>query len=374
MSIEQELIALVEALRIPPLDPLSPPDYSLVEALRIPVLDPLSPPDWKDWYHFIVINKLTGMRSLININMMGRPEQGEIQVTLIVNLPSEQLPEPIRPHTTLATFSQVFSLQWKLGIVRQFPFQLQGDQVHLEINEGNYIVEVSDPRSQISISFQGEARATPLLVTEASPFGSGFIGWGLVPGFAVVGELLIGGNSYSLDQNCFGYHDHNFGRFRWGEDIGWEWFVVTATCPDGREITLILDQRTNKDHSARGLAYIFVYIDHKLRKIFLGNSIRIDWNWSNSIEKPLRLPGIMASLFSHRSARIPQNLQIEAADDQDDLSMQVNFDGMIELIVPDNQARQYTFIEELTGEIEVSLSLKDESYQGQGFIYAEYVH
>ncbi|MGE5658826.1 MAG: hypothetical protein ACM37W_19690 [Actinomycetota bacterium] len=52
----------------------------------------------------------------------------------------------------------------------------------------------------------------------------------------------------------------------------------------------------------------------------------------------------------------------------------LSFDGMTELVIPDNQERQYTFIEEVTGRIQVNLFLKDESLEAKGFVSAEYVH
>jgi hypothetical protein len=81
----------------------------------------------------------------------------------------------------------------------------------------------------------------------------------------------------------------------------------------------------------------------------------------------------MTSLFSQRTLRMPQTLVVEAADEQDRLLMEVEFDGKAELVVPDNQERQYSFIEEVTGPIKVSLSLNGEMLSATGLIYAEYV-
>jgi hypothetical protein len=302
-----------------------------VEDLRIPLDDLSSPVDWKDWYHFILIDLQSGLRVLVNITMIGRPQQGEIQVSFIVNLASAQINQQHQPDTPLATFGTAFSLEWQQDMVHHHPLRLSGKGIYLEIDGKHSIVEVRDARAQLSLSFRGEAVATPLLVTEDSPFGSGFIGWGLVPGIQTMGELSIGGQHFNIDQDWFCYHDHNFGRFRWGEDIGWEWFVVFATCNDGQQVTLVLDQRTNKDHSVRGLPYIFIYLGQNLSKIFLGDSLRIRWDWSGSPTLPLRLPGTMASLFAERTLRCPQALQVEAADGQDQLLITVNFDGMTEL-------------------------------------------
>ena len=342
-----------------------------IEDLRIPLNDPASPVDWKDWYHFVLLDRQSGVRALVNVTLAGRPGQGEMQVTLIVNMNPQSIVSEL--NAPLATFGTAFSQEWKPELVRRFPLRLQGKGMSLDIDGNNFAVEARDDRAQLYVRFQGQAEATPLLVTEDSPFGSGFIGWGLVPGLRLAGELVVCGQSFNINSDWFCYHDRNFGRFRWGEDIGWEWFVAFAKCEDGRELTFVLDLRTNRNHTEGGLSYIFIYLNKELRKIFLGEGLRINWDWSPEPVLPTRLPGIMTSLFSQRTLRMPQTLVVEAADEQDRLLMEVEFDGKAELVVPDNQERQYSFIEEVTGPIKVSLSLNGEMLSATGLIYAEYV-
>lgn len=346
---------------------------SRVESLRIPLDDSNSPIDWKDWYHYVLIDPERQLRVLVNITLMGRPKMGEIQTTLMVNIPSEYLPQKLAQNVPIATFGIAFSQEWKDNLLQKIPLHLQAKKINLNIQDRNSFVEVKDIRSQLSINFRGQAQASPLLVTEDSPFGSGFIGWGLVPGLQVSGELSVCQQTFNIDHNWFCYHDHNFGRFRWGEDIGWEWFVAFLTDDNGRKFTLVLDKRTNKDHSVDGLPYIFIYEENQLKKIFLGQTLQINWTWTNLPVKPLRLPGIMASLFSERTLKMPQALQIFAIDDQDNMNLDIQFEATTELIVSDNQARQYSFIEEATGITQMTLFLQGETIKATGFIYAEYV-
>lgn len=346
---------------------------SSIESLRVPLNDINSPIDWKDWYHYILIDPETKIRVLVNISLIGRPERGEIQTTFIVTIPSNYLPEKLSSSSPILTFGIAFSQEWTTEKVNSNPIQIQGQQINLNVVGKNCFVEVNDSHSQLAINFQGEAKATPLLVTENSPFGSGFIGWGLVPGLQVNGEFSICNHSFNIDENWFCYHDRNFGRFRWGEDIGWEWFVAFLTDEQGKNFTLVLDKRTNKDHSLSGLAYIFVYEENELIKTFVGQTLEINWQWTNSPVTPLRLPGIMASLFAERSLKMPESLEITATDSQDNITLDIQFDAAAELIVPDNQARQYSFIEEVTGPIEMTLFLQNEMIKAKGLIYAEYV-
>ncbi len=99
----------------------------------------------------------------------------------------------------------------------------------------------------------------------------------------------------------------------------------------------------------------------------------IDWERSATGVLPMRLPGVMASVFAHRSVPMPESLRVEAADDRDSLSVSVNFDSAMELVVPDNRARQQSFIEEVSGNVEVKLFLDGEILHAWGLIYAEYV-
>ncbi|NET44191.1 hypothetical protein [Okeania sp. SIO2B3] len=344
-----------------------------VEQLRIPTNDELAPLDWKDWYHFILMEPKSGVRVLVNLTLSGRLTGGELQLSFIATIPKEFLSAELHQENNLATFGTAYPQRWVAGTVSREPLRLQGQNVSLEIDGRNSQVAVRDEESGLAIAFTASAEATPLLVTEESPFGSGFIGWGLVPGLQVAGELSVGDTKFPIRQDWFCYHDRNFGRFRWGEDIGWEWFVAFATCADGRTLTLVLDRRTNRDHSEWGLSYIFVYLGNQLRKIFLGSTLAIDWEWSATGVLPIRLPGVMASVFAHRSVPMPESLRVEAADERDSLSVAVNFDSAMELVVADNRACQYSFIEEVSGNVEVKLLLDGEMLHGWGLIYAEYV-
>ncbi|MDY6806541.1 MAG: hypothetical protein SXA11_22410 [Cyanobacteriota bacterium] len=344
-----------------------------IERLRLPTEDRSSPVDWKDWYHFILMEPKSGVRVLANLTLSGRPAGGEMQLTFIATIPAEAFPGELPGETPVATFGTAYPQRWEPEMVSREPLRLRGRGVSLEIDGRQLQLAARDEGAGLAIAFEAEAEATPLLVTEDSPFGSGFIGWGLVPGLRVAGELSVGGASFPIHRDWFCYHDRNFGRFRWGEDIGWEWFAAFVTCTDGRTLTLVLDRRTNKDHSQWGLSYIFVYLGNQLRKIFLGATLAIDWEWSPEAVLPMRLPGVMASVFAHRSLPVPESLRVEAEDDRDRLSVSVRFDSAMELVVPDNQGRQYSFIQEVSGRVEVNFLLDGEMLRARGLIYAEYV-
>lgn len=56
--------------------------------------------------------------------------------------------------------------------------------------------------------------------------------------------------------------------FAGGEDIAWKWFVGFATFSSDRNLSLVLDRRTNKHHSEWLLFYIFVDLGNKFASFF----------------------------------------------------------------------------------------------------------
>ena len=53
----------------------------------------------------------------------------------------------------------------------------------------------------------------------------------------VNGELTVDGKEYGLE-NVRGYHDHNWGYWQWGDNLGWDWgqVIQTTNCPNGNDI------------------------------------------------------------------------------------------------------------------------------------------
>ena len=67
--------------------------------------------------------------------------------------------------------------------------------------------------------------STPFVVNN-QPLASGArLSWLFVPRLEAHGHVRIGDTRVGL-RGAPAYHDHNWGRFRWGADFGWEWGSV----------------------------------------------------------------------------------------------------------------------------------------------------
>ncbi len=341
----------------------------LMEDVRIPLHDPHAPVDWKQWYHFVLIHPSTGIRLLANVSLAGIPGNGQIIVTVLVILPGEQNNESDK--------EQVFGFckdwEWEPGMVQRIPIRTTATGFHYVIDGGESLFEVEDANSLINLQFTANAKTNPVLIPELSPFGSGFIGWGLLPSVAVNGVLKLADREIFIDREWYCYHDQNYGRFQWGEDIGWIWFVVTSRSQTGPDLSLVLHRGNNRNQTNCGAPHLFIYEGDELRKMFLGMTIRLTWQWDKIPTHPPRLPGSLAPLFSDRAQRQPLGLELYAEDEKDRLTLLLESTSLTELILADNQERQYTFIEEMTGTATVEAQLANRVHKNRGYFYAEFV-
>jgi len=336
-----------------------------VEALRIPLPPQRAEGDWKDWYHFVLLHAASGWRALVNVNLAGGGSDGdgaELQYTLAIHVPGE----PARLHGASR------SLPWRADTVTQRPLRIRADELELSFDQQVFGLRVQPQGLDLGIALHARPDATALLVTEGSAFGSGFIGWGLVPQLLAGGELWACGRKAAITHDWFCYQDHNFGRFRWGEDFGWEWMVAHARTPQQPELTVVMDLRTDRTHRRGGLPYLFVLVGRELRKVFLGPAMRLRWDWSNGARLPPRLPGALATLLASRSEREPVALHIEAADECDRLSLHLEVDAHLQIVAADNSSAAYTRIGEASGRVAITLQLGETVIEAQGLAYAEY--
>ena len=62
-------------------------------------------------------------------------------------------------------------------------------------------------------------------VVNNQPIGEGRMCWLFVPRLRADGWLRIDGQEHRFESEL-AYHDHNWGRFSWGDDFGWTWGTI----------------------------------------------------------------------------------------------------------------------------------------------------
>ncbi len=202
-----------------------------------------------------------------------------------------------------------------------------------------------------------------------APFGSGWIGWRAVPALSVSGSLQDGGLTIDLD-GAIAYHDHNWGRWRWGEDIGWEWLAW----PSDRG-AIVMSRSTDRAHRA-GIPYVCVALPERRgwrNHSYGGSSIRVEFpSWRRGCDS--RVPGAMAALNSGRMApMVPSAVEIAVNDGFDRFNATMRVDHVIQVIVAEPCGFGYSFIHELFGRFEVGGCCDGQVFEFTGQGVFEYV-
>lgn len=100
----------------------------------------------------------------------------------------------------------------------------------MTVQADGYRVSIDLPENAIQGEVHFAATSEPFVVRN-EPAGDGRISWLFVPRLRATGWLHIGGRQHRFADDL-AYHDHNWGRFRWGDDFGWTWGTILPTAPE----------------------------------------------------------------------------------------------------------------------------------------------
>ncbi|MEZ4298148.1 MAG: hypothetical protein R3B70_24565 [Polyangiaceae bacterium] len=167
---------------------------------RGPPLDPSARPEYKEWQHFVVFGE--GWTFLFNPSTDGTA-RGKITTVLCgddwqAHVTPCRAPD-LRPGRMDATF----------------------DRSGARFVAGRYQIWHHAPDLRV------EAELTPTSVPSLSHHihlgPQAHLSWCLVPRLSATGWLEVTGSPRREFRARLAYHDHNWGRFRWGSDFSWEW-------------------------------------------------------------------------------------------------------------------------------------------------------
>ena len=196
------------------------------------------------------------------------------------------------------------------------------------------------------------------------PFGSGWIGWRVVPFLVVEGSVELRGVPLT-DGAQVAYHDHTWGRWHWGDDIGWEWGSFLGRGGS----SIVIGRTSNRAHDVCGP--FSVVIDHEgVRRSFSG--ARVSCRWDGAADPPTRrLPGALAALHDDlRRPRLPSSLHITAQAGADRIELAYTSRSVVQLILADPVVAGSSTLHEMSGHFDATgqLAGKPFGFEGLGMV------
>ncbi|NOD88202.1 MULTISPECIES: hypothetical protein [unclassified Ruegeria] len=327
------------------------------DALRPPALSDPTAAAYKDWFHLNVFLPNTGRVVLINLSLHGPPwdARGRAVGTALASGTDGDWIGGIE----IASFAEsavdtqaVFLSTISMAVTRD------GKTLH---------AKVARPED----GFEADLIARPVLPAGAldltAQFGSGWIGWSAVPVLSISGTLILDGKAVSLE-NARGYHDHNWGRWFWGEDVAWEWGAWVLS----DDITVVAARGTDKAHFNHQPPHVFLVHGRKVHA-FLPSQINLSYE-TVPTRATRRLPGALAAIHPDRRAPdLPRRVTLQAESRTARFELHFEAETVAQLLLADPMRPGSGYINELAGRCHLVASLDRALLRAEGCGVFEYV-
>lgn len=328
------------------------------DSLRPPSPFDLSAPQYKDWLHLNILDHRSGAVGLVNVSLHGAPDDTRSRAvgTALVHVPD------------LGWIGQVEARGFDEAAIGASSIALERVALAVHHPSATVMASVRDLDHALTLRLSAKASAPRVVIDEGVPLGHGWISWYAVPRLAVTGEMTVCDRRIDL-AHASAYHDHNWGRWFWGDDLGWEWGCFLAPAP---QAAFVMSRTTDRAHRRLGRLSLVVCVGHKQRT-FAGSSVAVEY--AGVLDKvQRRVPGAMAALHQDRARpRLPKTVRLKAGDGVDVVTLEFTARAAVQLVTADPIVRGYGFIHELAGAFTCAGRLGDMELDATGLGMFEYV-
>ncbi len=331
----------------------------LLDRLRPPSPFDLEAAAYKDWLHLNFFDHTTGSVGLINVSLHGAPDDPRSRAvgTALVHVPG------------VGWLGNVESSGVSEASVGDTGIAMHHVALAIHYASGTVLASADFPDDGLRLRLSSSAETAAIDFEQRFPLTSGWVSWYLVPCLSVAGRAEVAGRVIDLT-TARAYHDHNWGRWYWGDDVGWEWSCFVGPGPE--VFACVLVRTTDSGHRQLGACTLMVYAGG-LRRVFRGAAVQVEFvRRVQQLDR--RIPGSMAALHQDRVAlRLPYRMLVRAYDGIDNVELEFETTSSAQLVAADPMARGYAFVNEIVGSFtgRARLGVEDRTVSGLGVL--EYV-
>lgn len=306
----------------------------MIDSLRPPGLFDPAAGAYKDWLHLNLFDHASGAVGLVNVSLHGAPwdERSRAVGAALLHLPGSGWLGNVEVRS--------------LGETGIGTSSLALERIAIAVDPGGRVLaSLRLPEDGLELRLAAERASRPISIEQPLPFGSGWISWYAVPRLRITGgSLRAAGRDLGLD-GASAYHDHNWGRWHWGQDAGWEWGSFLAPSPGPSFVVSRLTDRAHRSAEAPSLTVETA----AARRTFSGPAVEIVRE--GLLEARLRrLPGALAALHHDRvSPRLPARVRLRAGDGFDQIEVDFRARAAAQLIAGDPAVPGYAFLHQIVG-------------------------
>ncbi|MBU9764825.1 hypothetical protein FR943_13365 [Mycobacterium sp. TNTM28] len=267
--------------------------------LRAPVLAAADPDGYKEWHHFVIHG--ADRRILINLSL------------------TDETTAAGRHRLVPRVIVIAHDGRWS-GAIERFDgsdLEVSADLGNLTVGDNTMTVGPDGYRVQLDLPgsrIQGDLVFTPVsrpFVVNNQPVGAGRMNWLFVPRLRAEGRLRLADAEHRIAGEL-AYHDHNWGRFRWGDDFGWVWGTILPEEP-GDPWSMVFLQMTDRRRLHYLSQALYVWHHDKPAAIFRHAAVSTERVGTPAAPPDCTLPPPMRLVLDGTVSGIPERFRIAAA-------------------------------------------------------------
>lgn len=330
---------------------------SSFDALHPPPASDPTARSYKDWLHLNVLDADNGLVALINVSLHGPVDDRRSRAVGVA----------------LATIGETWTGGIEIAGYPEASIKPQGillETISLAVTPDQQSIRAAIRRSDdgLGANLVAIPAASPFSFDLRAPLGSGWISWWAVPLLRVSGEMLIDGRRIDLN-NAIAYHDHNWGRWHWGDDAGWEWGAFAF--PEIGAV-FVFARSSDKAHETLGPIHLSVQRGASSTR-FAPEHITVELAGTLG-DMARRIPGALAAVHAdRRNPGLPAQFVITADDGVNAARLVLDARTAAQLILAEPTRPGYSFINEIAGHCRVVGRINDVEFAASGVGIFEYV-
>jgi hypothetical protein len=192
----------------------------------------------------------------------------------------------------------------------------------------------------------------------------------VVPRLVADGEIALAGERHLLC-GAPAYHDHDWGRFRWGGDFGWDWSIALPAPADGVAWTLIFQRFSDRARHEALSQGILLWRGERHVRTLHGPDVRWVTSGRLSAAGALRIPRVFSLAAPGCAADLARRIELRASAGGDVLELTYELRDVAQVAIPNDGLTGTTLINEAHAEFRAEGSVLGEQVRLAGSALVE---
>jgi hypothetical protein len=310
----------------------------------------------KEWYHFCILGE--SIHVIVNLSLSGdtrpaAPSGAQLARVLVMTRSVAR---------DIAWDGDVETLPWRDVCIASNAIDARFGHNTVRFQDGSFDLSVALQDRPIALKLSLRPLALPLVMRSNACIGEGSLNWLVAPRLAASGAVTVGRSVHVL-KDAPAYHDHNWGRWLWGQDFAWQWgFGLQADAP----WSAVFYRTTNRARSRVRDLSLALWKGERLQCVFAGREVQVHQSGYLSRPRVDKYPRVMALVSPETTTDVPRHLDVIASTGGDELRCHFLAEDVAQVVIPNETDLDSTLVNEAVGRVTLEGRVEGETVSMEG--------